>query len=347
MGVYKKGKNWYIDYYCRGRRLRKKIGPSKQLAELALKDVELKIARGEYLGIYEEKKIRFEDCAAEYLQWAEANKARSTYTREVSIFNAHLIPYFGSCYLPQITVKMIEDYQTQRAQKANVATVNREVCAIKKLFRKAVEWGYVRSSPAASIRQFRERPKPPKYLEQEEIVALLRECPTHIYALVATGLFAGLRRSEIFYLEWSDIDFERRMITVQNKEEWHTKNYESRVIPMNDTLYDALRRHPRHITSRYVFCNPKTGRIYNSVRRSLASAAERAGVGHIGLHALRHTFASQLVMAGVDLATVQKLMGHKTIQMTMRYAHLAPDHLKGAVDRIRLIDGHDMDTKAN
>jgi integrase len=163
---------------------------------------------------------------------------------------------------------------------------------------------------------------------------LLRECPPHIYALVATGVYAGLRRSELFYLEWSDVDFKRATITVQNKEEWHTKNYESRVIPIHDTLYEVLRRHPRHISSRYVFCNPKTGRRYNNIRKSLSSAAERAGIGHIGLHTLRHTFASQLVMRGADLATVQKLMGHKSIQMTMRYAHLAPDHLSAAVERL-------------
>ncbi|MEW6675412.1 MAG: hypothetical protein AB1348_05335 [Nitrospirota bacterium] len=81
MGIYQKGKNWYIDYYFKGRRKRKKVGPSKKLAEQVLKDVQLKIAKGEYLGVYEDKKVLFEDFAKEYLEYARTNKSFSTYHR--------------------------------------------------------------------------------------------------------------------------------------------------------------------------------------------------------------------------------------------------------------------------
>ena len=121
------------------------------------------------------------------------------------MFGKHLIPCFGGHYLPTITRKMIEEYTAKRKQKANVATINREVAALKKLFRKAVEWDYLKQSPAAGIKQFKERPPTPRYLEVEEAAALLEACPQSIYAFVATAVNTGMRKSELFFLEWSDI----------------------------------------------------------------------------------------------------------------------------------------------
>ena len=159
-----------------------------------------------------------------------------------------------------------------------------------------------------------------------------------------------MRKSELFHLEWSDVDFRKRTITVSNKtdrdtgEEWHTKNYEYRVIPMNDSLYEVLRRQPRHISSSSVFCNPD-GTRFHDIRAGFETALREAGLDHIPIHALRHTFASNLVMSGVDIRTVQKLLGHKDIKTTMRYAHLAPDHLRSAVENLSY--GHYMDTKGS
>src|SRR5919202_7000672 len=103
MAVFKKGRHWYIDYYVKGQRKRKKIGPSKQVAELALKDVELKLARGEYLGIYEEKKCTFRQFAPEYLSYSQANKAPGSYHRDQGIIETRLTPFFGDQYLSAIT----------------------------------------------------------------------------------------------------------------------------------------------------------------------------------------------------------------------------------------------------
>ena len=83
-----------------------------------------------------------------------------------------------------------------------------------------------------------------------------------------------------------------------------------------------------------MFHNPKTGKPYQDVKRSFKSACRRAGIKDFHFHDLRHTFASHLVMAGVDITTVKELLGHKTINMTMRYAHLAPSHKVKAVDML-------------
>ena len=333
MSVFKRGNSWYISYQFQGRQIRKAIGRSKRVAETVLKDVEVKIMKGEYLGIFEDKKVLFKDYAAEYLKYSEGNKAKRSYQRDITSISVHLIPHFGGHYLASITTKMVQDFKTKRKSEANVATVNRELCCLSNMFRKAIDWGYLKRNPSKGVSMFKETPKEARWLNKEEIGRLLEECPPHIYALVATALNTGLRRMELFHLEWSDVDFKNETITVRNKEDWRTKNGESRTIPMNASLYGVLRKHPRRINSKYVFCNSK-GKTWNDVRKSLSNAAKRAGIGHIGMHSLRHTFASQLVMAGVDLRTVQKWMGHKNIKTTMRYAHLAPNHERAAIEKL-------------
>ena len=108
----------------------------------------------------------------------------------------------------------------------------------------------------------------------------------------------------------------------------HTKNHESRRIPMNDALIEALRRHPRHINSPYIFCNAK-GEPLKNVRTALRYAAKRAGIEDtVKMHQLRHAFCSHALMQGIDPCTVQKWMGHKDLNTTLRYAHVSPDHEK-------------------
>ena len=132
---------------------------------------------------------------------------------------------------------------------------------------------------------------------------------------------------------WEDIDFGKEVITVRNRGSFNTKNYQDRVIPIHPDLTEILRKQVRHIFSPYVFFN-REGNQRRSVRKSFDSALRAAGVQNFTFHGLRHTFASYLVMSGVDLVTVQKIMGHKTIEMTLHYAHLAPDHLRVSVERL-------------
>jgi hypothetical protein len=108
--IYKKGKTWYIDFYHRGKRRRKKVGPSKRLAELALKDVELRIARGEFLGMVDDRKVRFKDYAREWLKEHEIRLKPSTRADFESIFRIYLIPSFGDLYLAQIQEADIEGF---------------------------------------------------------------------------------------------------------------------------------------------------------------------------------------------------------------------------------------------
>jgi integrase len=134
-----------------------------------------------------------------------------------------------------------------------------------------------------------------------------------------------MRRGEIMSLRWKDIDFKERRIILEK-----TKNNERRSIPMNDTLSLVLKSLPVHLHAEKVFPDING----NMVTVTFERACKRAGIEDFRLHDLRHTFASHLTMGGVNLRTVQTLLGHKDLRMTMRYSHLSPEHLREAVQNL-------------
>ena len=147
-----------------------------------------------------------------------------------------------------------------------------------------------------------------------------------------------MRKAELENLQWQDIDLKRRKILIRRKQDWQPKTGK-REIPIGDSLLSVLadlkKQNVGATASDYVFATRHGGHSHNRLRRELIKIAQRTGIeGLTKLHTLRHTFASHLVMSGVDLPTVKKLMGHADIQTTMIYAHLAPDHLAGAINKL-------------
>jgi len=343
MGVYKKGKNWYIDYYLKGRRKRRKIGPSKKLAQQVLQDVHVKIAKGEYLGVYDEKKILFEDFSQQYLAFSKANKAESTYQRRDKVSVGHLITAFQGRYLFDITPRMIEKYKAARLEKVAPATVNRELACLKHMYTKAIEWGYLKINPVKSVKLLKEPPGRLRYLRPKEVKKLLDACRGYLRSIVITALNTGMRKGEILALCWKDVDLENRKVTVRKP-----KNNEIRVIPINQTLYQELSNLSHGSDSEYIFSNGN-GHRFGDIKKGFSLALKRAGIGDFHFHDLRHTFGSHLVMQGVDLKTVQQVMGHKDIKMTMRYSHLSPEYVQEAIDRLDnvwALYGHQRKTRA-
>jgi len=336
MGVYKKGINWYIDYYVKGQRKLRKIGPSKKLAQQVLQDVHVKMAKGEFLGVYDEKKILFEEFGQQYLAYSKANKAWSSQRRD-GFSVARLTSVFKGKYLLEITPRMIEKYKAARLEKVEPATVNRELACLKHMYTKAIEWGYVKANPVKTVRSLKEPPGRLRYLRPEEVKKLLEACCGHLRSIVVTALNTGMRRGEILALRWKDVDLGNRKITVRN-----AKNNETRVIPINQNLYQELLNHSKKSNGDYVFSNGE-GRPFGDIKKGFLSALKRAGIEDFHFHDLRHTFGSHLVMQGIDLKTVQQLMGHKDIKMTMRYSHLSPKYVQesiGRLDSVWTLYGH-------
>ena len=189
------------------------------------------------------------------------------------------------------------------------------------------------------VKFFKEELPPLRILTSEEVNRLIASCPAYLKSIVTAALHTGMRFREILDLEWRHVDLEAGIITVTN-----TKTRENRYIPISPYLARTLTNLER--VSPFVFVNPQTGRPFVKISQGFQSALKKAGLGRIRFHDLRHTFASQLVMSGVDIVTVKDLLGYKTIKMTMRYSHLNQEHKKLAMRRLMARYGHQMDTSA-
>lgn len=159
-------------------------------------------------------------------------------------------------------------------------------------------------------------------LEEEKRLLDCATNPVWLKSLLVFALHTGMRRGEILNLLWKDVDFFRKLVIVVQ-----SKNGEKRSIPMSQTLYNTLKSMSKvmDISSR-VF--PMSVR---SLREVFEKALNKAGINDFHFHDLRHTFATRLVQNGVDLYKVKELLGHKTITMTMRYAHHCPESLRSSV----------------
>jgi integrase len=166
-----------------------------------------------------------------------------------------------------------------------------------------------------------------RYLSKENCQTLINTCQGNTKVITITALNTGMRKGEILSLKWDHVDLEHGFIILDR-----TKNGERREIPINETLRITLQGVTRRLDVPYVFFDPVTGKPYQDVKRSFNTAVRRASIRDFHFHDLRHAFAYHLVMAGVDITTVARLLGHKSLTMTFRYAHLAPDHMMKAVN---------------
>jgi integrase len=136
-----------------------------------------------------------------------------------------------------------------------------------------------------------------------------------------------MRKGEMQNLTWDDIFYERSLIRLK-----HTKNGDPRHVYLNEAAKKAILSIPKHPESSFVFCGD-AGKLFN-FRKSFETALKKSGITDFHFHDLRHTYASHLVMAGVDLNTVRELLGHKSLAMTLRYSHLSQEHKARAVEML-------------
>jgi len=303
------------------------------MAEKVLAKRKVQIAENRFLDVRRQSRTPFEELTKLYMDFAKANKA-SWERDEYSI--KRLSSKFGGKRLVEITPLALEEYKTDRLKKVTPATVNRELGCLKHMFTKAMQWDLSTANPVKSIRMLKERNTRLRYLTQDEIVRVLGELDTRFKPVVIMALYTGMRRGEILKLKWTDLDLNHGIIFVRD-----SKNAEKREVPMALELVDVIRALPRK--DERVFCEDD-GHGIRSLRTAFERAVKKAGIEDFTFHDLRHTFASHMVMGGVDLLTVKELLGHKSITMTLRYAHLSPDHKRKAVESLRFLYGHNMDT---
>ncbi|MCP4604390.1 MAG: site-specific integrase [Proteobacteria bacterium] len=275
---------------------------------------------------------------------------KRSYLHDVSIIRAHLRPFFGKMKISDISPVTVNEFVTTRSHLNKKTVHNHLTLLISMLNAARDDLGWLVKVP--KIR----KPKVPKvnpnyrYLRtEEEIIRFLltaKNTDDMAYMLYVTAINTGMRAGELAGLHWSDVDFSKRLIKVQRSFDGPTKSGETRYVPILDSLLQPLKewrlRHP----GKLVFSNQRGKQLQPSQRifqETLKRVLDQAGFErvkrngktrwYVTFHDLRHTFASFWVMNSGDIFKLQKILGHQSLEMTMRYAHLSPDAFAGDYGR--------------
>ncbi len=330
---------WYVDLRA-GRRTRyRKKSPENSRAgaqayELVLRQ---RLARAEPIGGKEAQPApTFADFASRWFrEYVEVNTKPSTRHGYDQALKCHLIPFFGRSRLSEIGTEDIERFKTEKRRAGlSPKTINTRLSVLRRCLDTAHEWGYLSTLP-----RFKWLKVPPPsfdHLAPSESARLLAASASSRWHLVVRcALRTGMRLGELLALRWEDVDLERRRIVVCRALSagvvCSPKNNRTRFVPLTSDLAEALAA--AQPEGEYVFTGILGApRCIYTAEEALKRICKRAGLRGIGWHVLRHTFASQLASEGVPLRLVQQLLGHSTIVMTERYAHLAPSVLDQVVE---------------
>jgi integrase len=204
---------------------------------------------------------------------------------------------------------------------------------LKSVFAKAKAWGKLSEHPGVSVKLLQNPRQKIRFLSEEEEAQLIPACSPGLRYVVQVGLLTGFRRQELASLRAEDVDLQNGTISVAA---CYSKTGESRTLPLGPRLKAVLQDALPACGSTSTMLVNEQGRPWSldALSAQFRATCVQARIGSLGPHVLRHTFASRLVMAGVDLRTVQELMGHKSIEMTLRYSHLSPHHKRTAMEAL-------------
>jgi len=272
------------------------------------------------------------------------NKPSSVDSKE-KLLRFHIVPRLGHLRLNEVTYAVIEDFklalavklENKSAKTLSGKTINNVLTVLRRMLVVARKRGLIEFVPDVEWLKS-ERPEF-DFLNFDEADRLLAAAHGEWRTMILTALRTGMRHGELIGLRWEDVDLVAGRIVVRqnvvNGKIGTPKSGKPREIPLGIEVRTALKEH-RHLRGSLVFCD-MNGELLGTVdtRLPLWRACKKAGLRQIGYHMLRHSFASHLVMRGASLKAVQELLGHSSIQMTMRYAHLAPEVVN---ETVRLLD---------
>jgi integrase len=336
--IVNKGKvSWNVDYRTpEGQRVQKRFDYRKD-ADDYLAKITVAIKEDTYETLFERRKeapLTFDELAAKYTEICQFDKSFPEFKR-------YIIPIlrqgFGEKLLPQITALDLESFRNERragiSRRGTVrsaARVNRELAVLKHIFNKAVKWGLLDKSPFSRGDKllFKEENHRLRYLMKEECEALLAQCSDHLRPIVKMALNTGMRRGEILNLRWEHVNDGGAYV-------YTSKSMKPRLVPLNEAALEVIQemRQKNQLRSPFVFCD-KHGKAWKDVKQGFGGACRRSGIVDFRFHDLRHTFASHLAMNGYSMKAIADLLGHTSLAMVMRYAHLSPGHLHDAVNSV-------------
>ncbi len=338
MGIFKRGDIYWMIKQHRGKRVERSLDTSiKRQAEERYAKIVADIIDGSYFQKPKDFTVTY--LIERYMDERKTTKSSTTLDRDKTL-KGHISAYFGSCLIAEVTPEMVSDYRRMRyAAKKSVATVNRELTFIKNAYNVAIKhYRWCALNPVSSVKFDKENNVRDRWLTIDDEKALLSHCRGRLNEIVRLVLNTGFRQDEVLSLVRLNVDLFRRTITVKGK------GGKVRTIPLNTAALDILkfRLRTRHIHSDLIFPSSTGTKILRRrLERAFSKAVKDAKLEDFHFHDLRHTFATRLAQAGVDLYRIAKLLGHNDISTTQRYAHHCPESLRGVVD---LLENYDNST---
>jgi integrase len=319
MGLYLKGNYYWFSIQFKGKRIYKSLKTDNlRLAEKLYAKILTETVEGRYFQAFKAEKITFREMAEKYMNKYQRSRDATSLKR--------LLPVFRDTVLADITTESVSDYMDERLKKVKPATVYQELALMRRMFNVARrQWKWTKENPVAdlsfSVGNKNARDRWLTHTEEKRLLDAATN-PWWLRDCLMVALHTGMRRGEILNLKWVDVDFLRMTVTVVK-----SKNGEKRTIPMSKTLYRTLKG---------IKVVDLAGRVFpisrSSLRQAFIKTIAKTRIEDFHFHDLRHTFATRLVQNGADLYKVKELLGHKSISVTMRYAHHNPESLRSSVE---------------
>jgi integrase len=362
--MYQRGRHYYADFYAGGQRVRKKLATDLDAAKQILIELRSRAEKADF-GLLDND-YPLDDIRDQYLRHCQQTLGEASEARYRQAIDA-ILPRLPAKRVCQLAVGAILAYREGRLTEGVCpGTVNYEVAALHRMLRWAVDPGrLIGSSPLAGVKRLPHlRPKDGRALDPAEVKALLEASPERLRDVWYAYLVTGMRRGELCRLTFDDIDWEARELVIRPHK---AKGKRERRIPIDDGLWDILKRQEaarperrpsgrrafgydlgERFSDRHVFVSRRNTPLnLSGVYKALIRYCRKAGIPtltfdgeglpleHVDVHSLRRTFATELIVNGADPKSVQELLGHKTLTMTMKlYAKVRPQNKRQAVAKL-------------
>lgn len=342
MGLYRRkdSDTWWISFTYKGKQIRRSTETTdKKLAEKIHAKVLTNVVEGKWFDIDYSKQKTLKEMIERYEKEYTAHRTYYPQKREKSIFK-HLYSYFGeTCTLGEIEQRIGSYEHYRKVEDVSPATIVKELGLLRTMFNIArKQWRWKVDNPVSDIKLPKVRNERVRYLSEDEhkrlFEALEKSEDKWLRPLVIIAMDTGLRLTNLCDLKWSEVNMFSRMITIDAET---MKNDDYLGVPLTDRVFQVFKElRKAQCLSGHVF-HENGKKLYDrKVQRAFSDALGKAKIGNFHFHDLRHTFASYLRQKGVDLHTISKLLGHKDLRMTKRYAHLNVDSLRSAVSKLNI-----------
>ena len=269
-----------------------------------------------------------------YAPWLKSRNPK-TAEKTIKAFESSF-PTLMDYQLSDINAWEIEKWRNKRlTDGVKPATTNRQINTIKGCLSRAVEWGAIDSHDLNKVKTLTVDNSKVRYLSKDEEARLrenLQTCDTDfLEVIVILALNTGMRKGELLSLDWNHVNFDNKILTIDFQ---NAKSGNTRHLPLNTQAFNTLKQWQQETDGTGFVFKDKNNAQLKDFPYVWGALLEEAQITNFRFHDLRHHFASKLVMASVDLNTVRELLGHSDLKMTLRYAHLAPEHKAAAVNLI-------------